>query len=112
MRLRRSLTFALCLLSLLLLASPATTYGLKPKAPEREISLRPKSAGLRSRSVRLPWDGQLVRGVELSESRFVRHLPECVTSGRFFGTWQLVQLLARGSRRVAARYPGVKLTVG
>lgn len=114
MGLRRSYTIGLCLLSVLLLVSPATTHGLKAKPPElkRELSLRPKSAAQRSRSVRFPWDGQLVRGMAIGESTFVRHLPECVTSGRFFGTWQLVQLLGRGARRVAQRFPGAKLTVG
>lgn len=113
MRSRRSYTFGLCLLSVLLLAAPATTYGLKAKSePKREISLRPKSAGQRSRSVRYPWDGQLVRGMALGESTFVRHLPENAGTGRFYGTWQLVQLLARGARRVASHFPGARLTIG
>jgi penicillin-insensitive murein endopeptidase len=113
MRLRRTYTLGLCLLAVLLLLSPATTYGLKDKSPEqREISLRPRAAAQRSRSVRYPWDGQLVRGMSLGESKFVRHLPENAPTGRFYGTWQLVQLLARGSRRVAARFPGARLTIG
>jgi len=114
MRPRRSYTFGLCLLAVLLLASPATTYGLKAKSsePKRELSLRPKSPAQRSRSLRYPWDGQLVRGMSLAESTFVRHLPESVSAGRFYGTWQLVQLLGRGARRVAQRFPGARLTIG
>ena len=111
---RRSYSYGLCLLSVLLLVSPATTYGLKAKStePKREISLRPKSPAQRSRSVRYPWDGQLVRGMALGESTFVRHLPDDAASGRFYGTWQLVQLLSRGARRVAQRFPGARLTIG
>jgi penicillin-insensitive murein endopeptidase len=35
-----------------------------------------------------------------------------VPSGRFYGTWQLTQLLERAARRVAFRLPGVRLSLG
>jgi penicillin-insensitive murein endopeptidase len=89
--------------------SPAATHGQKPIA--KEISLRPPP-GLRSRSVRYPWDGQLVRGLRVRESSYIRYVPEYAPSGRFYGTWQLAQLLERAARHVALRLPGARLSLG
>jgi len=76
-----------------------------------ELDLRPPP-GMRSRSLRYPWDGQLVRGMRLPESDYVRYVGEYAPHGRFYGTWELVQLLERAARRVAFRLPGAKLSVG
>jgi penicillin-insensitive murein endopeptidase len=108
-RRRPCITACLCLLAGALSASPASTHGQKPVA--REISLRPPPA-LRSRSVRYPWDGQLVRGLRVRESNYIRYVPEYAPSGRFYGTWQLAQLLERAARQVAFRLPGARLSLG
>ncbi|HKP58039.1 MAG TPA: penicillin-insensitive murein endopeptidase [Polyangiales bacterium] len=77
-----------------------------------EVNLRPP-ANMRSKSAGYPWEGTLARGMKLKESRYVRYISECEASGdRFYGTWQLVQLLERAARGVAARYPGAKLAAG
>jgi penicillin-insensitive murein endopeptidase len=76
-----------------------------------ELSLRPPP-GMRSRSLRFPWQGELVRGLSLRESDYVHHLGEYAAAGNFYGTWELVQLLERAARRVAFRVPGAKLSVG
>jgi len=65
-----------------------------------------------SHSVGLPFDGTLSSGVELRESRYLRRVPEYRRFGRFYGTWELVQLLERAAYRVARRVPGAKLSVG
>ena len=106
----RSVTFGLCLLAALMVIAPATTQG-KSKPITKEISIKPANAQ-RSRSVRYPWDGQLMRGMRLRESKLVRYLPEDAPRGRFFGTWQLVQLLQRAAQKVALRYPGSRATFG
>ncbi len=66
----------------------------------------------RTRSTGYAWDGQLIRGKRVRESKFLRYLPEDAASGRFYGTSQMVQLLERAARRVATRYPGAKLSIG
>jgi penicillin-insensitive murein DD-endopeptidase len=53
-----------------------------------------------------------MRGMRLKESAYVRHVDEYVAGARFYGTWELVQVLERGARRVAFRLPGSKLSVG
>ena len=50
--------------------------------------------------------------MKLHESDYVRYLGESVAHDNFYGTWELVQLLERGARRVAFRSPGTKLTIG
>ena len=108
---KRVLTWFLCGLSGLLFASPAATQGrLRPRALA-EVSLRPPP-GLRSRSVRFPWDGSLMRGMLLKPSQYVRYVPEYASAHRFYGTWEMVQLLERGARRVAFRLPGSQLSIG
>jgi penicillin-insensitive murein endopeptidase len=69
----------------------------------------PKS---RTRSVNYPWDGQLVHGQKIRESKFIRYIPEDLPAGRFFATSEMVQLIERAAKRVASRYPGAKLSVG
>jgi penicillin-insensitive murein endopeptidase len=93
------------------IAAPAATQG--PRAPLvlREVSLRPPNSE-RSRSIGLPWEGHLLRGLALRESKYIRKLPECAGARRFFGTWQLVQLINRATRRVWSRYPGSRLSIG
>jgi penicillin-insensitive murein endopeptidase len=103
----RLLTLLLCACALLSLL-PTITYG---RVPAPEVSLRPPPR-LRSRSLGYPWEGELVRGLRLRESQYVRYVPEYTKSGRFYGTWQLVQLLERAARRVSARLPGAKLSIG
>jgi penicillin-insensitive murein endopeptidase len=80
-------------------------------AATSEISLKPPP-GLRSRSLRFPWNGELVRGLQLHESEYVRYIGEHAAAGNFFGTWELVQVLERAARRVAFRVPGAKLSLG
>jgi penicillin-insensitive murein endopeptidase len=70
------------------------------------------SALRRSRSVGLPWQGHLERGVKLKESAHLRYVPEYEKAGHFWGTWQLVQLLERAAYGVAQRVPGSRLSVG
>jgi penicillin-insensitive murein endopeptidase len=102
--------FTLCLVVLVCVvtAVPRPTQG---QHPSKELSLRPP-LGARSRSLGYPWEGRLVRGMQLRESRYVRYVPEYAAAGRFYGTWQLVQLLERAARRVALRLPGSRLSVG
>ncbi|MCB9707986.1 MAG: penicillin-insensitive murein endopeptidase [Myxococcales bacterium] len=66
----------------------------------------------RSVSVGYPWQGRLVRGWQLGQSKYLRQTGEYVAGGNFHGTWELVQLLERAARRVAFRVPGAKLSVG
>ena len=66
----------------------------------------------RSRSLGFPFRGRLRRAVELRPSSHLRLLPEAENDRRFFGTWELVQLLERAAYRVSQRVPGSKLTVG
>lgn len=76
-----------------------------------ELSLRPPPE-LRSVSLRYPWKGSLVRGMRLAEDAVVRHVDDYAPYGRFYGTWQLVQLLRRAATRVESRFPGSQLSVG
>ena len=102
------------LLALLALADVALAErasAARRRVLSAEVDLRPPP-GLRSRSLRYPWDGQLSRGLRLPESEYVRYVGEYAPAGRFFGTWELVQLLERGARRVAFRLPGARLSVG
>ena len=107
----RRISACLCLFAALLAIAPAATQGQKPAALGKEISLRP-SSGRGSRSLGYPWEGQLVRGLRVRESRYIRYVPEYAQAGHFFGTWQLTQLIERAARRVAARRPGVRLSIG
>lgn len=95
---------------LVLWSAPAAAQRASLRAVA-EVNLRPPPS-LRSRSVGYAWDGELVRGLKVKESRYVRYIGECAGDERFYGTWQLVQLLERAARGVAARYPGAKLAVG
>ncbi|HEX7477532.1 MAG TPA: penicillin-insensitive murein endopeptidase [Polyangiales bacterium] len=110
-RLQRLRTTLLCALACVMIASPAATQGPSRAKVVAEVSLRPPP-GLRSHSLRFPWDGQLLRGMRLRESQYVRYVPEYVPTGRFYGTWELVQLLERAARRVGFRLPGAKLSMG
>jgi penicillin-insensitive murein endopeptidase len=110
-RTARLRTACLCGIACLLIAAPAATQA--PRAPLvlREVSLRPPNAE-RSRSIGLPWEGHLLRGLALRESKYIRKLPECAGARRFYGTWQLVQLINRATRRVWSRYAGSRLSIG
>lgn len=77
----------------------------------REIDMRPPP-GLRSRSLGFAWQGQIMRPLRVQESEYIRYVGEYAPKGNFFGTWELVQLLERGARRVAFRLPGSKLQIG
>lgn len=99
---------------LIVALSPIATASPRPAkllAAAAEISLKPPP-GLRSRSLRYPWSGELVRGLQLHESEYVRYVGEHAADGNFYGTWELVQLLERAARRVAFRVPGAKLSLG
>jgi penicillin-insensitive murein endopeptidase len=77
------------------------------RVPSLPIALR------RSRSVGLPWNGKLTRGVRLEPSRTIRHVTEYARAGdNFYGTWELVQLIQRAAHRVSVRFPGAKLSAG
>src|SRR5688572_26330480 len=99
-------TLLLCTLALAMFIGPAaaTTPPVETKTPAREIKLKPP-AKQRSRSLNLPWEGQLVRGLKVKESKYIRYVSEYESASNFYGTWQLVQLVERAARRVAARYP-------
>src|SRR5689334_15709443 len=99
----RFTTAFLVVLAFAMVASPGATQSRMRRAPT-EVSLRPPP-GLRSRSVRYPWDGRLMRGMRLQASQYVRYVDEYAPGGHFYGTWELVQLLERGARRVAFRLP-------
>jgi penicillin-insensitive murein DD-endopeptidase len=66
----------------------------------------------KSRSIGLPFEGKLENGVLLRETPFVRYTPEYARDGRFWGTWELVQLIHRAAHRVSQRIPGARLSVG
>ena len=66
----------------------------------------------RSRSIGLPFDGALRRGVLLRESEHLRYTGEYAAAGHFYGTWELVQLLERAAYRVHRRLPGARLSIG
>lgn len=104
-------TTVLCVAAALCALAPATTYGKKGTPGPGEFSITLPTAQ-RSRSLNYPWDGQLERGYLVRESKLVRHLPENAASQRFYGTWQLAQLLERGAQRVALRWKGARLTIG
>ena len=109
---RRSLLFALaCACACAALQPVANARSSPLKLLAAEVSLRPPP-GLRSRSLRYPWDGQLLKGTRVRESDYVRYVGEYAANGHFFGTWELVQLLERAARRVAFRLPGAKLSIG
>ncbi len=74
-------------------------------------SLRPPPE-LRSLSLRYPWRGHLERGVQVPESDRIRYVDEYREHQRFFGTWQLAQLVERGAQRVADTHPGARLALG
>jgi penicillin-insensitive murein DD-endopeptidase len=81
------------------------------KLAPAEIDLRPPP-GMRSRSLRFAWNGRLLKGMPVRESEYLRHVDEYAPAGRFYGTWELVQLIERAARRVAFRLPGAKLSLG
>ncbi|MEM9071629.1 MAG: penicillin-insensitive murein endopeptidase [Myxococcota bacterium] len=69
----------------------------------------------RSRSQGFPFQGRLLNGVRLRESRFVRYVPEYAAAGNHYGTWELVQLIERAAYRVTRRVREggrAKLSVG
>jgi len=103
-------TLATCLVLLCAFPQPALTRGAGPGL-SREVNLRPPP-GMRSRSLRFPWDGRLHRGLRVAENEYVRHVPEYAPNGNFHGTWELVQLVERAARRVAFRVPGARLSIG
>lgn len=81
------------------------------RAALSEVNLRPP-LGMRSRSFSFPWEGKLRHALKLESSEYVRHVNEYATTGHFYGTWELVQLIERAARRVAFRLPGPRLSVG
>lgn len=93
---------------LVLAVVPAGSYGQWTVA---EVNLRPP-AGMESRSLGYVSAGGLRRAQRLRESKYIRHMPDCQARARFFGTWELLQLVQRAARRVAFRLPGAKLSVG
>src|SRR5690349_18439539 len=57
----------------------------------------------RSRSLGYAWHGSLTRALKLKPNAHLRYVPEYASSGHFYGTWQLVQLLERVAQRVAVK---------
>jgi penicillin-insensitive murein endopeptidase len=66
----------------------------------------------RSRSIGLPWSGSLRNGVRAVETRYIRYATEYRDHDRFYGTWELVQLLERAAYRVSQRVGGARLSIG
>jgi penicillin-insensitive murein endopeptidase len=93
----------------LLAAQPMAAHARESLA--REVNLKPPP-GMRSRSLGYAWQGELMRGMRVQQSEYLRYVGEYAPAGRFYGTWELVQLLERAARRVAFRLPGSKLPVG
>src|SRR3954469_290600 len=83
----RITTALLVVLAFAMVASPGATQSQVRRGPA-EVSLRPPP-GLRSRSVRYPWDGRLMRGMRVQASQYVRYVDEYAPTGRFYGTWEL-----------------------
>ena len=110
MRMRRGLL--LCLLALVALAVGMMALPRAARA-KREAPVPTLTGKLRkSRSRGFAWNGQLERGVRLEPSQHIRHVTEYASTGHFYGSWQLVQVLQRAAQRVATRIPGAKLSVG
>jgi penicillin-insensitive murein endopeptidase len=111
--LARATCIASALALLLALTAPAAHANPLPRntALGTEIDLRPPP-GMRSRSLGYAWDGQLLRGMPIRASDYVRYVGEYALHRRFYGAWELVQLLERAARRVAFRLPGAKLSLG
>lgn len=65
-----------------------------------------------ARSLGLPFEGRMVGGVLVRESRSIRYTPEYAPGGNFYGTPDLVGMLHRASTRVLTRFPGARLSVG
>jgi penicillin-insensitive murein endopeptidase len=84
----------------------AKRAAVAPAVPSLPAALR------RSRSLGYPWQGSLSRGVKLAPGAHLRFVPEYEKTEHFYGTWQLVQLLARAAQHVAQRLPGARLSVG
>jgi penicillin-insensitive murein endopeptidase len=90
-------------------ALPVATAKRDPiavKVPTLPAALR------RSRSVGYAWQGSLTRAVKLKPSANLRYVTEYASTGHFYGTWQLVQLLERVAQRVALKLPGARMSVG
>lgn len=103
------------ILSLWALTFSAWPQAARAKRGQRQVLARVPtlpSALRRSRSVGFAWRGRLVRGVKLEPSATVRYLPEYASTGHFYGTWELVQVLQRAAHRVAQRRPSVALSMG
>jgi penicillin-insensitive murein endopeptidase len=73
-------------------------------APQRERT--------ESHSIGSPQTGRVLRAVRLRASATVRHVPQYMASGNFYGTAELVGLLERTARAVATRWPDSPLWVG
>lgn len=95
---------AVVLACLVLVAAATTTASARPRATPRA----PRAV----RSVGLPFEGRMVGGVLLRESRAIRYTPEYAPGGHFYGTPDMVGMLHRAATRVMTRFPGVRLSVG
>ncbi len=94
-----------------LFAVLSLTTGVEADGETRESasSLHPS---LRQ-SIGFPFQGRLQNGVLLRESAYIRHMPDCLRRGRFYGTGALVRLIEGAAYRVAQRVPGgARLSVG
>jgi penicillin-insensitive murein endopeptidase len=100
-----------CALWLAALQPPSAARASGARLSPAEVELRPPP-GMRSRSLRFAWDGQLLKGMPVRESEYLRYVGEYAPAGRFYGTWELVQLIERAARRVAFRLPGARLSIG
>jgi penicillin-insensitive murein endopeptidase len=110
---RRFFAFLICsVFSALWIAPAFATPTPNTTTAKLESAIRLPSPRQRSRSVSYPWEGKLIRGQKVRESKYIRYVSEYVAGGNFYGTSQMVQLIDRAARRVAARLPGAKLSIG
>lgn len=110
MRPRRLLVWLALAIWLFALSAPRPPRAAASTGPA-ELSLAPPPEQ-RSVSRGFPWHGHLERGMHLDEDHVIRHLDEYREHDRFWGTWQLVQLVRRAATRVAERFPGSRLSIG
>lgn len=106
---RRPVPYVTALLAMLCLV-PVAFATPRRDDPYRWPGARQLPKG--SRSVGWPWDGRLRHGVKVVESDYLRYVTEYTDHDRFWGTWELVQLVERAAWRVWLREPGARLSVG
>jgi penicillin-insensitive murein endopeptidase len=97
-----------CSLALICCAFGAAKGAALDDAPAARVT----PARTASTSSGLPWDGRLQRGVRLCVNAILRPVADCASRGNFYGTSELISLLERTARSVAAHWPDSQLSVG